>query len=50
MPAELDMVVMIYETISTVRYAVEADISINAAGDVTWTSATAITGQIVIVG
>ena len=45
-----DVVVMIYETISTVRYAVEPDISINASGDVTWTSATSLTGQIVIVG
>ena len=45
-----DVVVAIYETISTVRYAVEADVSVNAAGDVTWTSATSITGQIVIVG
>jgi len=45
-----DVVVAIYETISTIRYAVEADISVNASGDVTWTSATSITGQIVIVG
>ena len=45
-----EVVVMIYETISTQRYAVEADISVNAAGDVTWTSATSITGQIVIIG
>jgi hypothetical protein len=41
---------VVYETISTVRYQVEVDIAINASGDVTWTSATAITGQIVIVG
>jgi len=26
------------------------DVVVNAAGDVTWTSATAITGQIVIIG
>ena len=45
-----DVVVAVYETISTVRYAVEVDISVNASGDVTWTSAAAITGQIVIVG
>lgn len=45
-----DVVVMMYETISAIRYAVEADISLNAAGDVTWTSATSLTGQIVIVG
>jgi hypothetical protein len=41
---------MIYETISTIRYTVEADVSVNAAGDVTWTSGTSITGQIVIIG
>jgi len=45
-----DVVVAVYETISTTRYSVEVDINVNAAGDVTWTSATAITGQIVIVG
>jgi hypothetical protein len=45
-----DVVVSVYETISTTRYSVEVDINVNAAGDVTWTSATAITGQIVIVG
>ena len=45
-----DVLVMVYETISTIRYAVEVDISVNASGDVTWTSATSITGQIVIVG
>ncbi|MEI7982029.1 MAG: hypothetical protein WCI71_10275 [Bacteroidota bacterium] len=45
-----DVLVMVYETISSVRYAVEVDISINAAGDVTWNSATAMTGQIVIIG
>ena len=45
-----DMVVSVYEIISTTRYAVEVDISINATGDLTWTSATAITGQIVIIG
>ena len=45
-----DVVVAVYETISTTRYSVEVDINVNAAGDVTWTSATAITGQIVIIG
>ena len=45
-----DLVAVVYETISTTRYSVEVDINVNAAGDVTWTSATAITGQIVIVG
>jgi len=45
-----DVIVAVYETISTTRYSVEVDINVNAAGDVTWTSATAITGQIVIVG
>ena len=45
-----DLVAVVYETISTTRYSVEVDINVNATGDVTWTSATAITGQIVIVG
>ncbi|MEI7662595.1 MAG: hypothetical protein WCK34_10365 [Bacteroidota bacterium] len=45
-----DLVAVVYETISTTRYSVEVDINVNAAGDVTWTSATALTGQIVIVG
>ena len=45
-----DVVVAVFETISSTRYAVEVDISVNASGDVTWTSASAITGQIVIVG
>ena len=45
-----DPIVMIYEIISSVRYAVEADISISASGDVTWNSTTAMTGQIIIVG
>jgi hypothetical protein len=44
------VIVAVYETISTTRYSVEVDINVNAAGDVTWTSATAITGQIVIIG
>jgi hypothetical protein len=45
-----DVIVAVYESISTTRYSVELDISLNAAGDVTWTSATVITGQIVIIG
>ena len=45
-----DVIARVYETISTIRYSVEVDISVNAAGDVTWTSSTAITGQIVIIG
>jgi len=45
-----DTVVQVYETISGTRYAVEVDISINAAGDVTWVSSTAITGQVIIIG
>ncbi len=45
-----DVIVAVYETIATIRYAVEVDAVVNAAGDVTWTSATAITGQIVIIG
>ena len=45
-----DVMVMAYETISTTRYSVEVDIVLNSLGDVTWTSATAITGQIVIIG
>ena len=45
-----DVIAAVYEIISTTRYSIEVDISINAAGDVTWTSATAITGQIVIIG
>lgn len=45
-----DLMVMVYETISTTRYAVEVDINVNAAGDVVWASATVITGQIVIIG
>ena len=45
-----DIVAQVYETISTVRYAVEVDMSVNASGDLTWTTATAITGQIVIIG
>ena len=45
-----DVIVAVYETIATVRYVVEVDVVVNAAGDVTWTSATSITGQIVIIG
>ena len=45
-----DLIVQVYETISTTRYAVEVDINVNAAGDVVWSSATVITGQIVIIG
>lgn len=45
-----DVHVMVYETIASVRHTVEPDISVNASGDVTWTSATSLTGQIVIVG
>ncbi|MDD4554441.1 MAG: hypothetical protein PHP04_09590 [Bacteroidales bacterium] len=45
-----DVVVMVYENIDTFRYAVEADISVNESGDVSWTSATSLTGQIVIIG
>jgi len=45
-----DVIASVYETISTTRYCVEVDITVNASGDLTWTSATAITGQIVIIG
>ena len=42
--------VQLYETISTVNYLVDADISVNASGDVTWTTSTSFTGFIVIIG
>jgi hypothetical protein len=45
-----DVVAVVYETISTLRYAVEVDIIVSAAGDVTWRSDSVITGQIVIIG
>ena len=45
-----DVIAVVYEIISTVRYAVEVDINVNAAGDLIWTSATVLTGQIVIIG
>jgi len=45
-----DVIAAVYEMISTTRYSVEVDITVNATGDLTWTSATAITGQIVIIG
>lgn len=46
----IDVIAVVYEIVSTVRYAVEVDINVNAAGDLIWTSSTAITGQIVIIG
>lgn len=45
-----DLIAQVYETVSSNRNAVEVDMSLNAAGDLTWTSATSITGQIVIIG
>ena len=45
-----DVIASVYETISATRYSIEVDVTVSAAGDVTWTSATAITGQIVIIG
>jgi hypothetical protein len=45
-----DLIAVVYETVAGNRNAVEVDISLNASGDVTWTSASAITGQIVIIG
>lgn len=45
-----DVIATVYETVSTVRYVVEVDISVNAAGDVTWRSEIVITGQVVIIG
>ena len=43
-------VVAVYTTSTGVRTAIECDISIAANGDVTWSTQTAITGEIVIVG
>jgi len=41
----------VFETIATVRSLVLVDISLNASGDVTWTSSTVITaGEICIIG
>lgn len=45
-----DVIAVVYEIVSTVRYAVEVDINVSAAGDLTWNSATVLTGQIVIIG
>ena len=45
-----DVVVQLYETVSGTRYAVEVDINVNAAGNVTWLSSTVITGQVIIIG
>lgn len=40
----------VYTTSAGTRTEVEVDITINASGDVAWTSASTITGEIVIVG
>ncbi len=45
-----DVMAVVYETVAGTRNAVEVDISLNASGDVTWAAATAITGQIIIIG
>lgn len=43
-------IVQVFETVGGNRCAIEVDISVDASGDVTWTSATAITGLIIIIG
>jgi hypothetical protein len=45
-----DVIASVFESISGTRYSVEVDITMNNTGDLTWTSATPITGQIVIIG
>lgn len=45
-----DVIAVVYEIISSTRYAVEVDITVNAAGDLIWTSATSLTGQLIIIG
>ena len=42
--------IQVFETITAVSYLVDVDISVNASGDVTFTSNTAITGYMVIQG
>ena len=40
--------VQVYETISTVNHLIVVDVQVNASGDVTWTSNSAISGKIII--
>jgi len=44
----VNVIVRLYETVNNVRTEIEADISLNDAGDVSWSTTTPITGQIII--